>query len=104
MGSKGGNDDDAEPAAGPPARRYANHLAVECSLSEVEFQFGQRSGPYAAPLIHSVVVSSPVHLVTFGRAIQATIARYETRFGRIPDGSDPSSGTPQTPPAGETRQ
>ena len=104
MGSKGGNDDDAEPAAGPPARRYANHLAVECSLSEVEFQFGQRSGPYAAPLIHSVVVSSPVHLVTFGRAIQATIARYETRFGRIPDGSDPASGAPQTPPAGETRQ
>ncbi|GEM_PF-6334839 len=104
MGSKGGNDDDAEERAGPPVRRYANHLAIELSLSEVEFQFGQRSGPYAAPLIHTLVVSSPVHLVTFGRAIQATIARYETRFGRIPDGSDPSPGGSQNPPTGETRQ
>lgn len=104
MGSMGGKDDEAEEAAGPPARRYANHLAVDFSLSEVEFQFGQRGGPHIAPLIHSVVISSPVHLVTFGRAIQATIARYETRFGRIPDGADPASGGPPTPPTGETRQ
>ncbi len=74
-----------EPAPDEPVRRYANHLSVHFSLSEVELRFGQRSGADMGPLVHNLVVTSPVHLVTFGRAIQASIARYETRFGRLPD-------------------
>lgn len=74
-----------EPAPGEPVRRYANNLSVHVSLSEVELRFGQRVGAEMGPRVHSLVVTSPVHLVTFGRAIQASIAHYETRFGRLPD-------------------
>jgi len=84
MDQREGHGEDT--AADEPVRRYANHLSVHCSLSEVELRFGQRAGSDTGPLVHSLVVSSPVHLVTFGRAIQASIARYETQFGRLPDG------------------
>jgi len=71
-----------------PVRRYANHLSVHVSLSEVELRFGEDAGSDGRPMIHSLVVSSPLHLVTFGRAIQAGIDGYETRFGRLPDGTE----------------
>jgi hypothetical protein len=67
-------------------RRYANDLSIEFSLSACELRFGQLAATGAAPAVHSRIVTSPVHLVTFGRVIQATIARYEARFGAIPDG------------------
>ena len=78
--------DDGEEAGERPARRYANDLAVEVTLSTCELRFGQRQGDGAPPQVHSRIVASPVHLVTFGRVIQASIARYEARFGSIPDG------------------
>jgi hypothetical protein len=77
---------DGEGEGELPARRYANDLAVEVSLSTCELRFGQRHGDGAAPQVHSRIVASPVHLATFGRVIQASIARYEARFGAIPDG------------------
>lgn len=78
--------DQAEPD--PPVRRYANHLSVHVSLSEVELRFGDHASSGDTPQIHSLVVSSPLHLVTFGRAIQAGIDGYETQFGRLPDGTE----------------
>ena len=78
-----GSDDAGEAA---PVRRYANDLAVEFSLSTCELRFGQCSPGGAGAAVHSWIVTSPVHLVTFGRVIQASIARYEARFGAIPDG------------------
>lgn len=66
-------------------RAYANDLAAEFSLSEVELRFGQRFGPGEAVTVHTWIVTSPVHLVTFGRVIAATIAAYESRYGTIPD-------------------
>ena len=83
-----GSDTGGKQAEQPP-RRYANHLAIAFSLSEVELRFGQRAADEPEPRIHGVVVSSPVHIVAFCQAIQATIDRYESRFGRIPDSTDP---------------
>jgi hypothetical protein len=67
-------------------RRYANDLSIEFSLSSCELRFGQHAASGGAPVVHSCIVTSPVHLVTFNRVIQATIDRYEARFGAIPDG------------------
>lgn len=75
---------DAEDAVA--VRCYANDLAVEVSLSTCELRFGQRPGSGAEPVVQCRIVASPVHLATFGRVIQASIARYEARFGTIPDG------------------
>jgi hypothetical protein len=69
-------------------RAYANDLAIQFSLSEVELRFGQRFGPGEAVGVHSWIVTSPVHLVTFHRIITATIAAYEGRYGAIPEGDD----------------
>jgi hypothetical protein len=91
-GGGAGGDRDADDAAGL-SRHYANHLGVEFSLSEVSLRFGQQHGPDAEPAIHTLIVSSPVHLAAFGRVIQASIARYETRFGRIPDSSETPAPT-----------
>jgi hypothetical protein len=66
--------------------RYANDLAVEVSLSTCELRFAQRAGSGAEPVVGCRIITSPVHLATFGRVIQASIARYEARFGTIPDG------------------
>jgi hypothetical protein len=66
-------------------RRYANDLAIEVSLSTCELRFGQRAECGVEPVVGCRIVASPVHLATFGRVIQASIARYEARFGAIPD-------------------
>lgn len=79
----GGAGSDA--AGEAPGLCYANELAVEFSLSRCELRFAQR-GDDGAVAQQGGIVTSPVHLVTFGRVIQATIARYEARFGAIPDG------------------
>ena len=93
MATPRGSDTGGDQPEQPP-RHYANHLAIEFSLSEVELRFGQHAADRPEPSIHSVVVSSPVHIVAFCQAIQATIDRYESRFGRIPDQTDP--GTSET--------
>ena len=85
----GGSGQDR--TAGRPVRRYAHHLAVDFSLSSVELRFGQRT-PTGEADFHSLLVLSPIDLVTFGRLIQAGIERYESRFGPIPDGSEPDAG------------
>jgi Protein of unknown function (DUF3467) len=93
--ASGSRDDDGaanETAGGAPQRRYANHVALEFSLSEVQLRFGQVFGP-GGFAVHSWLVTSPVHLVSFSRAIALTIADYESRFGRIPDGADADPGT-----------
>jgi hypothetical protein len=89
----GERDGSAEAAAGSGTgrlRSYANDLATTLALSEIELRFGQRFGPDAAVTVHSFIITSPVHLVTFGRVIAATIAAYETRYGAIP--AEPSAG------------
>jgi hypothetical protein len=73
-------------------RCYANDVAVEFSLSEVELRFGQRFGAGEALTVHTWIVTSPVHLVTFGRVIAATIAAYESRYGAIPESATDSPG------------
>jgi hypothetical protein len=75
---------EAGEGASTAERLYANSLTVRFSLSEVELVFGQRFGAGEA-LCRSWLVTSPVHLVTFGRLIDAAIARYQSRFGPIPD-------------------
>jgi hypothetical protein len=69
----------------PLMQRYANDLTVEVSLSTCELRFGQRAGSGVEPVVGCRIVASPVHLATFGRVIQASVARYEARFGAIPD-------------------
>ena len=78
-----------------PPRRYTNHLAIDFMLTEVELNFGQRAGSASGPVVHSRLVTTPVHLVIFERIIQGVIARYEGRFGRIPDASESESGEPR---------
>lgn len=75
-------------------RCYANDVAAEFSLSEIELRFGQRFGPGEALTVHTWIVTSPVHLVTFGRVIAATIAAYESRYGAIPEGAGENPGAP----------
>lgn len=80
----GERDGSAGTAAGSELRAYANDLALGFSLSEIELRFGQRFGPGEAMTVHTLIVTSPVHLVTFGRLIAATIDAYERRYGAIP--------------------
>jgi hypothetical protein len=77
------------PAQGSPERLrcYANDVAIEFSLSEIELRFGQRFALAETPTVHTWIVTSPVHLVTFGRVIATTIAAYESRYGVIPTGA-----------------
>lgn len=70
-------------------RCYANDVRLQFSLSEIEMRFGQRFGPGEAVTVHSWIVTSPVHLVAFQRAIAATIAAYEGRYGAIPASGEP---------------
>ena len=81
-----GNDAD------DPPPHFANHLAIDFSLSEVELRFGQHAGLKQPIAVQSLIVSSPADLVLFGHAIRTTIALYESRFGRIPDASEPGPG------------
>jgi len=80
-----------EPA---PERLYTNSLSVSFTLSEVELVFGQQFGG-DSPACRSWLVTSPVHLVTFGRLIEQAIARYQVRFGQIPVGAAPPDGPRQ---------
>lgn len=73
--------DDAAPAA--PMRIYANDLAASFSLSEIELRLGQRFGADLPIAVHTFIVTSPVHLVTFNRVLSRTIAAYEGRYGAI---------------------
>ena len=77
-----GERSDKEHAPGR-LRCYANDLAVEFSLSEIELRFGQRFALSEALTVHTWIVTSPVHLVTFSRAIAAAISAYESRYGVI---------------------
>ena len=79
--------DPADGAADQVPRRYTNYLAIDFVLSEVELNFGQSADSGSAPVIHTRLVTMPDHLVIFERAIQTMIARYQDRFGRIPDAS-----------------
>jgi len=67
---------------------YANHLEISFSLSDVEFCFAQNFGPDMPMAPHSWVRTSPVHLVSFGQAINRAIAGYESQYGRIPGDPD----------------
>jgi len=89
MASMGGSGQDR--GGERPQRRYANHLAIDFTLSSVELRFGQRT-PTGEADVHSLLVLSPIDLATFGHLIQESIARYERRFGPIPDGSQPGAG------------
>ena len=82
-----GSDELARDAgAAVPVRLYANHLGIEFVLSEMELRFGQRFGAGDLVAPQSWLVTSPVHIVGFAATIQAAVARYESRFGAIPDG------------------
>jgi len=81
-----GGAGNGDPADGAPVRRYANDLAIDFTLSTCELRFGQRRADGEEPSVHSCIVTSPVHLAFFGRVIQATIDRYEARFGEMPHG------------------
>lgn len=80
------------PGQAVPMRRYANHFDVQFSISEIDLRFGQSfaSGGGDAPVVHSWLVTTPVHLVALGRAIDTAIARYHDRFGPIPDAGNPT--------------
>lgn len=86
-------DSESEPQDGEEKviRLYTNHVSIAFSLSEVELQFGQVFGPGDLLVPHSWLVTSPIHLVSFGRAIALTILRYERRFGPIPVAAAPAS-------------
>lgn len=74
--------------AGRPSP-YANHLEINIDMSEIELCFAQDFGPGAEVVPYCWILTSPVHLVSFGQAISRTIARYESLFGRIPGQTDP---------------
>jgi hypothetical protein len=92
------NDQAHAPASGSTERLrcYANDLAVEFSLSEIELRFGQRFALTEAQTVHTWIVTSPVHLVTFGRVIAATIAAYESRYGVIPKSAGAARDTEES--------
>lgn len=77
-----------DPGSQQRARSYANHLEIAFSLSEVELCFGQGFDANGRADPKCWVQTTPVHLVSFGKAITRTIAGYEDRFGRIPDAAD----------------
>jgi hypothetical protein len=85
-----GADERGETDAAP--RLYANHLAVEHTLSEMLLDFGQLfpAGGAARPLV--TLVTSPVHLRGFHQLIGGAIRRYEAEHGPLPPGrSDPAA-------------
>lgn len=69
-----------------PLRRYANIFEIEFSISEVDLRFGQHFGDDHEPLVHSRLVTTPVHLATLAKALNGAIALYQHRFGPIPTG------------------
>lgn len=69
----------------PPSRVYSNYLAVEHNMSEVLLDFGQFFSSGAPPLVHTQIVTSPVHLRSFHDLMACAIARYEQEFGPLPD-------------------
>jgi hypothetical protein len=89
-------DSDNELSGARPLRLYANFFDVQLSISEVDLVFGQSfpgpDGGRAVPLVHSWLVTTPVHLVTLAAAVNAAIALYHDRYGAIP-GSAPGAGS-----------
>ena len=63
---------------------YSNHIEISFSLADVEVCFAQNLGPDMAMAPQSWIKTSPVHLVSFGHAINEAIAGYESQYGRIP--------------------
>jgi hypothetical protein len=90
-GERNGTQDAQAGRSTGRLRAYANDFSADFTLSEVELRFGQRFGPGEALAVHTWIVTSPVHLVTFGRVIAATIEAYEGRYGAIPD-APPADG------------
>lgn len=78
--------DIAAQPEGEPLRRYANFFDVQFSISEVDLRVGQSFGPGDRPVVHSWLVTTPVHLVTLARTINGAISRYHDQFGPIPGG------------------
>ena len=71
-------------AGAAPLRRYANFFDIDFTISEIELRFGQNFGAVDAPVVHSWLVTTPVHLVALARAVNTTLVRYHERFGEIP--------------------
>ena len=69
----------------PPAL-YVNFLRVEPQRSEVFLAFGQlaRTDAGQAHLVASLV-TSPAHAKSMLRVLAEAVARYEERFGEVPD-------------------
>lgn len=80
------NPDQSSAGHNRPLRRYVNYFEVQVSISEVDLRFGQRFGHGSIdPVVDNWMVTTPVHLLELGRAIDAAINRYRDRFGAIPD-------------------
>lgn len=74
---------------------------MQFSISEVDLRFGQSFGSGDdAPVVHSWLVTTPVHLVALGRAVNTAIARYRDRFGPIPDAGETLEPHPPREPRG----
>jgi hypothetical protein len=54
-------------------------------MSEALLDFGQFFSSGEPPLIHTRIVTSPLHLRSFYDLIGCAIARYEQEFGALPN-------------------
>jgi Protein of unknown function (DUF3467) len=83
--TEGHDRDDEQNDRACMTRAYANFLSVGHNMSEVLLDFGQFFSTGAAPVYHTRIVTSPLHLRSFHELIGGAIARYEQEFGPLPD-------------------
>lgn len=84
--------DQVAPSAAEPLRRYTNFFEIQFSISEVELRFAQNFGSGHEAVVHSWLVTTPVHLAELAMAVNGAIASYQRRFGAIPVGDSAEQG------------
>lgn len=78
-----GKEPESNRSPVPPARLYVNDLTVDFSLAEFTLDFAQRYRGSGGE-VQSRLVTSPVNMVEFQRAIDTAIDSYDRRYGPIP--------------------
>jgi hypothetical protein len=75
----------------PPEGRYANYFEVGHNAFEFVLDFGQQYPGNPDAQIHSRIITAPPYVKALLATLTASLSRYESHFGPIPEPTDASS-------------
>jgi hypothetical protein len=73
------------PPQEPLERKYANYFQIGRNAFEVILEFGQFNEQDVKPLLHTSVITTPVHAKKLLLLLEKCVQEHEEAFGVIPD-------------------